>query len=245
MFVTVDHIEKLRPDIWTFWVRPQQRFHFIAGQYIELFLPHAEPDNRGQHRWLTISSAPHQELLALTTKFVRTPSTYKKTLQKVRIGDHLHISDPIGDFVLPKMHSVPVVLIAAGIGVTPMHSMVVDMIAKKESLRPVQLIHAGHSMTDLLFTDIFQAAPIAYHQMLSAPEADWPGLAGHLSGKRVLNIASLRPGASTSSTNNLGDTLFFLSGPESLIMKIHDELISLGVNRQQIVLDYFPGYRDL
>jgi len=28
-------------------------------------------------------------------------------------------------------------------------------------------------------------------------------------------------------------------------MKIHDELIVLGVDRQQIVLDYFPGYRDL
>jgi len=239
MFATVERIEKLRPNIWTFWVRPEQRFRFMAGQYIELFLPHVGFDSRGQHRWLTISSAPHQELLALTTKFVQTPSTYKKTLKAVRPGDRLHISEPIGDCVLPKMQSVPVVLVAAGIGITPMHSMITDMVAKNELARPVQLIHAGHSTADLLFTDIFKAAPIAYHQILSTPDAGWNGLAGHLSGQRILDIAGLRPGTGTQ------DTLLFLSGPEELVMKIHDELLVLGVDRQQIVLDYFPGYRDL
>lgn len=239
MLVTVEAVEKLRPDIWTFWVKPERPLRFIAGQYVELLIPHASADSRGEHRWLTISSTPQHNLIGLTTKFPEQPSTYKQTLRTIIPGTQLHVSDPIGDFVLPKLQSIPVVLVAAGIGITPMRSMVADMVERTET-RPVQLLHLGRTFDDLLFTDTFLQSSIMYHQVLLDPPADWTGLRDRIDGKRVLAISGIK-----HSTVAQAETLFYLSGPEKLVMKIHDELIACGIDRQQIVLDYFPGYRDL
>lgn len=234
MFATVDHIEQLRSDTWTFWLKPEKPYRFIAGQYAELYVPHTNADDRGEHRWLTISSTPKDDLLALTTRFELKPSTYKQALKLVQPGQRLYLSEPLGDFVLPKMHTVPVVLVAAGIGITPMQSMISDMIQKQEQ-RPITLIHIGRTTQDLFFTSTFETANISYYQLLTRPDANWHGLQGQMHGSRVLEIA----GVATPLT------LFYLSGPEKLVMQLHDELITLGIDREQIVLDYFPGYVQL
>lgn len=239
MFVVLDHIEQLRPDIWTFWVTPERPLRFIAGQYVELFIPHQTVDDRGQHRWLTISSTPQSKLIGLTTKFPPKSSTYKNALKDITPGTQLHISEPIGDFVLPKLQSIPVILVAAGIGITPMKSMVADMTLKGE-IRPLQLIHIGRTAGDLLFEDEFLDANITYYQMLTQPPKGWSGLSGYITGERVLKIADT---AAIVTPND--DTLYFLSGPEKLVMNIHDELLLCGIQRSQIVLDYFPGYTSL
>ncbi len=233
MQTTLDHIDKLRPDVWTYWLRPDTRLRFMAGQYIELYVPHSEPDQRGEYRWMTISSTPFDELVGITTKFAPHGSTYKKALQLVHPGARLHISDPIGDFVLPKYQPTPVVLIAAGIGITPALSMIVTAQHMHEK-RPIQLLHVARTESELLFGKVFDTAPIVYRQLLTQPDSRWRGLRGALTASRILDLAG-----------QAQDALFYFSGPEDMVMQIVRELLRLGIERSHIVLDYFPGYVDL
>src|SRR5579862_735458 len=117
MKVRLDHTNQEAANITTFWFKPLQQLTYTAGQYIELTLPHDRPDDRGIKRWFTLSSAPGGDLVSITTKFAgEKSSTFKRSLFGLSPGAELHMSEASGDFVLPKDSSIPLVLVAGGIG---------------------------------------------------------------------------------------------------------------------------------
>src|SRR5882724_8480449 len=125
MKVALDHVEDIAEHIKTFWFTPEQPTRYVAGQYTELYLPHDNPDNRGEKHWFTLSSSPTNSLVSITSKFSpNNGSTFKRTLLQLPLGTQVTMAAPMGDFVLPKDKSIPLVFVAGGIGVTPMHSIV-------------------------------------------------------------------------------------------------------------------------
>ncbi len=120
-----DHAKDEASNIRTFYFRPEKPAHYTAGQYTELALPHPHPDKRGGRRWFTLSSSPTEDLLSITTKYAGDDDTssFKRTLFKLKPGSEVHMADPMGDFVLPKLIQTPLVFVAGGIGITPFHSM--------------------------------------------------------------------------------------------------------------------------
>src|SRR5262249_31068677 len=55
-------------DVISFFFRPEQPLPFVAGQFVDLTLAHAWPDDRGITRCFTIASAPSEQLLQFTTR---------------------------------------------------------------------------------------------------------------------------------------------------------------------------------
>src|SRR6185369_15796787 len=103
----------------SFWFRPERPVDYIAGQFTEIYLPHSGADSRGERRWFTLSSSPTDALVSITTQFIPTEgSTFKKELFGLRPGAALKLADPMGDFVLPKDPSIPLLFIAGGLGIT-------------------------------------------------------------------------------------------------------------------------------
>jgi ferredoxin-NADP reductase len=41
------------------------------------------------------------------------------------------------------------------------------------------------------------------------------------------------------------DTLIYVSGPEPMVEKLEKELISSGIKKSQLVLDFFPNYTSI
>lgn len=236
MQITLDHIQKLTPDIWTFWFTPETYLRFDAGQYIKIKIPHKTPDYRGEWRWMTISTAPHQIPLGITTRFdVVNGSTYKVAMQQLQAGNSLYATDPIGDFVLPKSPAVPVVFVVAGIGSTPVYSML-QHAQHTGQTRDIQLIYAAHDSKHLIFDNFFRQFPaqsFRYSPILKQPHQDWQGLTGQLSAQRIWSLVE-----------EPQNKLFYFSGPEALIMQLVYGLHQLGLQRNQVVLDYFPGYQN-
>src|SRR4051812_27426879 len=104
MQVTLDHSKDEAANIRTFFFKPESAVQYTAGQYIELTVPHDNPDERGTKHWFTLSSSPTDEFLTITTKFAGDKSsTFKKSLFGLEPGTKLHMSEPMGDFVLPKL----------------------------------------------------------------------------------------------------------------------------------------------
>lgn len=232
MYLTLDHIEQLRDDVWTFWFQPDKPIRYDTGQYFDLTVPHEYMDNRGDRRTMTISSAPHEPLTGVTMRFMPdgSGSTYKAACRRLKPGTRLYGTNPMGDFVLPKDPGIPLVFVAAGVGITPIRSMVAHLNATQQH-RPVQVVYATKTQDDLLFTDILSAGYVQFMPLLSHPTSTWPGHKGRLTGEQIIGMT----GAPLHK-------LFFLSGPEPLIMEIYAQLQRLGVATSSIVLDYFPGY---
>jgi glycine betaine catabolism B len=231
--VALDHTEAAAKNLRTFWFRPERPVNYIAGQFTEIYLPHDNPDNRGIKRWFTLSSSPTDGLVSITTRLdpVR-PSSFKQTLFALKPGAKLRLADPMGDFVLPKKKDIPIVFVAGGIGVTPMHSMIKWLVDTREQ-RNIHLFYAVHTLDEVAFRDLFEKAPIQFDMILAEPPADWEGMTGRLTTDVIWDLPGVQDHA-----------LIYLSGPEPMVEAFYKELKSKGVPEHRLVTDYFPGYTE-
>lgn len=109
----------LTPSTTEFAFEPSRPVRFVPGQYMELDLPHAESDGKGRRRVFSLTSAPGSGTVSFGVRTSEPLSAAKRALLALKPGDHVAATSVGGDFVLPRDARTPVLLIAAGIGITP------------------------------------------------------------------------------------------------------------------------------
>ncbi len=221
MKVSLDHIKQETSDIFTFFFKPETYFKYVAGQFIEMTLPHDNPDARGIKHWFTLSSAPGQEVISITTRRAEKSSTFKKTLFAKKPGDIFEISEPMGDFVLPVDENTPLVFVAGGIGITPYHSMIEWLVLNKQK-RKIQMIYSAHSNADLVFKELLSQD---YIDIIYWTNKD------QLTVDKIIELV-----------DGISGKQVYLSGPEPMIESFVDQFKELGITQNQLITDYFPGY---
>lgn len=140
----------LTPTTTEFSFRPERPIRFAPGQYMELHLPHAKSDGKGRRRVFSLTSAPDARELTFGVGTAEPVSAAKRALLALQPGDPVTATAVGGDFVLPRRSSGPVLLIAAGIGITPYLAQLADGTAKG---RDVVLLYLAKSASELAYTD--------------------------------------------------------------------------------------------
>lgn len=232
MRVVLDHSQDEAANIRTFYFRPEKPVRYTAGQFAEWTLKHASPDKRGMKRWFTISSSPTEEFVTITTKFAgeAKSSSFKKALFSSKPGDEILMSDPMGDFVLPKLLQTPLIFVAAGIGLTPFHS-ILEWLATTGEKRPIKLLYGVHSEDEIIFQDTFDKAGVHTTIIVSDPSPAWGGERGHITADLIIGLEQPPE-----------DALVYVSGPEPLVERLEQGLKQKGLKKHQLVLDFFPNY---
>jgi len=231
MKVVFDHKQDEAAAITTFYFKPEKPVRYTAGQYIELTLKHPHPDARGVKHWFTLSSSPTDEFVTITTKFAaKDGSSFKKALHRLKPGAELLMSDPMGDFVLPKLVQTPLIFVAGGIGITPFHS-ILSWLASTRETRPIKLLYGVRSEDEIVFQDTFDKASQHATIIVSQPSAAWGGERGQITADLILGLE--QPSE---------ETLVYVSGPEPMVEALEKGLKKAGIKKHQLVLDFFPGY---
>lgn len=231
MKVIFGHKEDITETISTFYFKPEQPVHYTAGQYTQLTVPHKKPDDRGDKRWFTLSSPPGKEFLTITTRSAGNKgSSFKKALFSLEPGTELHMADPMGDFVLPKLIQTPLVFVAGGIGITPFHSML-EWLADTKEERPIKLLYGVRTEDDIIFQETFDRSGVQPTVVVSEPSAAWGGQRGQLNAEMILGLEEPSE-----------DTLVYVSGPEPMVQALAKDLHKAGLKKAQIVTDEFPNY---
>lgn len=231
MNVTFEFIENHTPEIKTFWFRPEKTHHYVAGQFTEMYLPH-KADKRGQKRWFTLSSSPTEELMGITTKFVENGSSFKREMLRLPPGHKLDLAEPMGDFILPKDVTVPLLFIAGGMGITPFRSILKELSDKKEK-RNVVMLYGAQNEQDFVFTDLITSVSSKHNFIVSSPSNTWTGLSGHITLERIKSAA------------DLSKVMIYFSGPEPMVEGFYKQLRDYGIPPHRLVMDYFPGYQSV
>ncbi|MGF7228453.1 MAG: ferredoxin--NADP reductase [Candidatus Saccharibacteria bacterium] len=224
MVLTLKNKEHLIDNVWAFRFEPSEPLTWIAGQFIRVELPRDAPDGQGTKRWFTVSSAPYEGIMQITTRV--TDSTFKQDLAALKVGDDLQLLDkPAGDFVW-EASDMPVVFIAGGIGVTPFYSIIKQRAHQRLPLN-VSLIY-GSRTADVPFKTEFNqwAKNDPSFRIYYIPDQPLT----------VENLTELQPG--------LMDSLVYLSGPEPLVETLGDQLKAHGLAPQQLKQDFFPNYTE-
>ncbi len=104
-----------------------QKPSFEAGQFLTL---KSDVEGKEQIRTYTVSSAPKEELIRISIKHElggadKPEGVFSNYMhQKIKVGDVLQVKPPTGAFRLVSPLAKPILLIAAGVGITPMIAMV-------------------------------------------------------------------------------------------------------------------------
>jgi ferredoxin-NADP reductase len=213
---------RLARDIWEFRFTRPEGFDYIPGQYAAFVFDVPLHDTRGQSRVMSLTSHPTDDYLAFVTRISEPPSPFKTHLFHLERGDSLLVDSALGDLVLPRSSSVPLVFVAGGIGLASYVSMLRDVELSNEN-RTVHLLYALRAHEEKLFGEMLGSFPFASSEMFVSPK--------RLSADTII-----------TTTKNEADALYYLSGTERFVEGLRSDLIALGLNDTQIVFDYFTGY---
>jgi ferredoxin-NADP reductase len=232
--IRLDYLGKRRltPTAWELAFAPRTPVGFRAGQYLELTVPH-RADFRGSRRTFSISSAPEPEgPLTVAMTVPERSSSFKRALLELEPGTTLTATGVGGDFTLPRDATVPLLLVAGGIGVTPFASQLADLARSGES-RDVVVVYAVRDNAELGYAEILEAS--GARVVVVSPERPetlppdwvWAGsrLTAELLGESVPDLRRRRA---------------YISGSPGFVSGIRSQLRRSGVRR--VHADFFSGY---
>jgi glycine betaine catabolism B len=223
MKIWFEERRELAATIWEYRFRPERPVDFIPGQYADFHILSPLRDPRGQSRIFSITSLPSDPYVSFVAKWVSPLSPYKQALQALQPDDELRLDDALGDLVLPKLPTIPLVFIAGGIGLASFVAMLRQLLANKEE-RPIFLFYALRNRQEQIFREVIDSYPLSLKSVTIAPH--------RLTADEI-----------TASVPT--DALFYLSGSERFVEGLRSGLQANGVAHEQIIFDFFDGYAEL
>lgn len=224
MSLTLKTIRTLESDALSFVFEPSTPMTWKAGQYIHYTLKHPNADDRGAERWFTISSAPSEKEIVITTRiFAGRKSSFKTALLDLKPGDTIEADAPEGDFVIEDPNR-NYLFVAGGIGITPYRSILTEAAAQGRQLN-AELLYANR-------TD-----EIVFKNELETLQSKNPYLAiDYVVEPRKLDAEMIKQRA-----EHRDDPLIYISGPEPMVEAFIAKLSEMGYGHK-VKGDYFPGY---
>jgi ferredoxin-NADP reductase len=235
--LTLQSRDELTPTVTQLTFRTHSRLAFTPGQYLELEVPHRHPDARGTRREFSIASAP-EDLPELRVAFreaqgagAKPQSSYKKALAAVQPGGVLAVTGVWGDFVLPKRSSSPILMVAAGIGVTPFISQLRHQQLAGDD-RDVVLVYVASEASELAFRAELEASGVPVIVFTRDEPKDLPRNWVWARGVRLDADGLLRVVPDIAARHA------YISGPSGLIAELAPAL----EKARSIATDAFSGY---
>lgn len=224
MKLTLIGKNEIATGIFSFVFKANIKLKWKAGQYLIYSLEHKNKDLRGKMRFFTVSSSPFQNYPTITTKILKTSSSFKKALNNLKIGEEILAKGPDGDFVIGNLNK-NYIFIAGGIGITPFISIIRQLNFEINKIN-VTLLYFGKT-NNLSFKD--ELSTIAdNHKEFKIK---------YFIGKRI-DKKALKKFVNAAS-------VFYVSGPNPMVEAIVKLLIELKVNKKNIKEDYFSGYKKI
>jgi ferredoxin-NADP reductase len=233
----VANINKESDSVTSFILEPidgQPLPLFQAGQFVVLRL-HLEPDKAPVLRSYSLSDLPEADHFRISVKSELNGIGSSFLCNRAREGDVLDVSAPRGSFTLRPSQS-PVVLLSAGVGATPVMSMLHALAAGK-SQREIWWIYGARNRIDHPFAEesrslLKQLSRGREYIVYSRPAAiDQVGAdfnaTGHIDTALLARIGVSR------------DSDFYLCGPSSFLQSMRDGLRNWGVLAENVHTEIF------
>ncbi len=232
----VAHIMRETPTVTTFrLVNPASDrlpFDFLPGQFLQVAV---EPEpGKTIRRSYTIASSPTQSAFVEITVKREAHGTVSSFLHdKVAAGDLLKVSGPFGNFTFTGSDADSIVLVAGGVGITPMMS-VLRYLTDTAWPGEIFFVYGARSTDEFVFREEIERLERRHDRlhvlatMQRSPGTAWLGPEGHLT-KELLQ----------SAVPDIGRRRVHLCGPPPMMASVKRMLEELGVPSAQVHTEAF------
>ncbi|MFJ2320590.1 pyridoxamine 5'-phosphate oxidase family protein [Pseudomonas sp. NPDC087817] len=212
---------------------------FQAGQHLPLRFT---LDGEVHIRTYSLSSAPSDGFYRISVKREGRISTHLH--EQIRVGDVLEARAPQGHFTVAPLERRPLVLLAAGVGITPLLSMLREVVyqgLRTRRIRPTWLVQSSRSLAEQPFRQeldrLLEEAGDAVRvlRLLSQPEVDAHqgedfDRQGRIDADLLRNLLEVE---------DYDQIDFVLCGPGGFTQGLYDSLRELDVSDRQIHAETF------
>jgi predicted ferric reductase len=182
-----------------------------------------------QHPFSFSSSAEDEGRVAMT---IKARGDFTRTIASVTPGTRAYLDGPHGVFSPDRFEGPGFVLIAGGVGITPLISMVRTM-ADREDPRPCLLVYANRDWDGITFRDeleeLSKRIPLRVVHVLEHPPDDWSGDKGYVTEEILRKHLPRR----------FQRLQYFVCGPGPMMDAMDHALAALGVPAERINTERF------
>jgi predicted ferric reductase len=220
------------PQVWTLTLEPlvNRPLHYAPGQFLFLRV-HGCSVLAEEHPFSIASSPSPVGWISVT---IKECGDFTSTIGRIKPGDLAAVHGPFGRFShVFHSNGDDLVFVAAGVGITPLMSMLRYLRDRREPRR-VLLVYANRGAADIVFRSELEAIESSGFPalktilILSRPPDDWSGRTGRL------DTASLR-----SLCGGFAGKAFFICCPPVITSELIRGLRKAGVGPERIHADYF------
>jgi len=212
-------------------------FAYRPGQYAMISYRNQQGKTEDKHAFSMASSPTQKNFIRFG---IRVQGSFTKGLLDLKVGDELLISGPFGNFIYDEQKYPESVMIAGGIGITPFYSALQYATDLKLNNK-LQLIYSARTAAGATFLEEIRALA------KTNPNISLFCSLTEETGKPIdKNIIHQRLDAEVLN-NCLGPIegkTFFLCGPPPFMAAIINNLLSLGVKKEQIKMEEFSMIPD-
>ncbi|QOF95456.1 NO-inducible flavohemoprotein [Novacetimonas hansenii] len=214
-------------------------FRHKAGQYLSFKLD--VPEHGSQRRNYSISSAPGEDHYRISVRRQDGGIASTWLHDSVKEGDILQVANPAGDFFLNETNRNPLVFLTAGVGLTPVMSMLGEL-AQAHTDRSIRYVHGADTQAlaafvtqieDFAKIDVLKA-DFFYSQESSPTKESVSGITTH-AGR--ISPDWLRQTLDRSAT-------YYICGPDSFMRDMVDTLKDEKLPATQIRYEFFGSAAD-
>lgn len=194
-----------------------------AGQYAIFKFEDSGFENN--MRVFSIASVPEENKISIGTRISETPSDFKAKLKSMEIGDIITITAPMGNFCIED-YKKPMLMIAGGIGITPIVSLLKSIEYKKIQGELIELLYIEDNKN------------YAYEKEIKSIESNFDYIKANLLDNRD-ELSNKLDNFRNAHQNN---ATYFISGAPGMVEFISGNLKKSGISDENIIKDVFSGY---
>ncbi len=238
--------EKESTVICSFYLEPEDGEalpEYLSGQYITIRIP--TPDGSTTMRNYSLSDKPGNKYFRISVKREKglkadMPDGYISNVlhNDFKVGDMVELTPPCGEFFLnPKdQHERPLVLMAAGVGITPILSILLTALESMKD-RPIVLIHGALNEEVQAFKStidnlVLKHKNLKAHYCYSEPEN------GVLKNKENASIGFITADLIESQISSRHADYYFC-GPKPFMVNVYHDLLAWGIPGSQVHFEFF------
>jgi predicted ferric reductase len=228
---TVTSVRRVGLKLWELVIAPRKGRvpAFRAGQFVWLNVGNS-PFSLKENPFSIASSPRRDDELRFVIKEV---GDFTGSVGAIAPGTRAHVDGPHGDLVLEGRRADRIALIAGGVGIAPMLSILRRLDDDRDP-RPVTLLYGNRCAEQIVHGDELEAMAgridLRVVHVLTEPPEGWTGRTGVIDEGCLRDVLGARED---------GGTLHIICGPAPMIDAVETDLARMGVPTRQIISERF------